>query len=226
MAGAKAKTHNPLATPERLSEHGSKAVKQVQKAAINEANESGKTFLKQLLGLELGGAPKAEQAKPKQETKPDTGGVIELFNALTHKPASAETKKHAGEKAPNIEAAMNYSRDIQKSSERASKSETHQMNQNVEEIKAELAKLVASSKVLKMEFAEIGVEQSHKDIGQYHTTFFEWMLIVIRQARQKVEDSGSWLNAVKGKGGKKGLDVTNMSMHQSGERTTIQNSAG
>ncbi|MBA3723492.1 MAG: hypothetical protein H0W89_01185 [Candidatus Levybacteria bacterium] len=225
MAGAKTKTHNSLAAHERLTEHGNKAVKEVQKAAINEANESGKTFLKQLLGLELVGTPKDNAVEVKQPEKKFTTSGIEIVDLFVFSNAKSE-KKASSEKAPNIEAAMNYSRDIQKSSEHSAKSETHQMNQNVEEIKAELAKLVASSKVLKMEFAEIGVEQSHKEVGQYHTTFFEWMLIVIRQAREKVEDSGAWLNVVKGKKGKKGLDVTDMSMHQSGERTTIQNSAG
>ena len=30
--------------------------------------------------------------------------------------------------------------------------------------------------------------------------FFEWMLAVIRAAREKVEDSNAWLGTVKGKG--------------------------
>lgn len=225
MAGAKAKTHNSAVSPERLKEPVTKAAQEVKKAAVGEASESGKTFLRQLLGLELGGAPKSEQAKQKQEAeKPHTGGVIELFNALTHT-QSAE-KKPSSEKAPRIEAAMNYSGEIRRSSERAAKSETREMSQEIQAIKAELNNLLASSKVLQMEFATVSLEQAPVNAGEYHKNFLDWMLIVIRQARQKVEDSGAWLNVVKGKRGKKGLDVTNMSMHQSGERTTIQNSAG
>jgi hypothetical protein len=225
MAGAKAKTQNSAVSPERLKEPVAKAAHEVKKATLNEATESGKTFLKQLLGLEIGGAPKSEHAAlKKEEAKPDTGGVIELFNALTHH-QSAE-KKPSSEKAPRVEAAMNYSGEVRRSSERAAKGETHELNQEIQAIKAELNNLLASSKVLQMEFATVSLEQAPVNAGEYHKTFLDWMLIVIRQARQKVEDSGAWLNVVKGKRGKKGLDVTNMSMHQSGERTTIQNSAG
>ncbi len=229
MAGAKQKTHSVAAAHERIGEQGAKLAKEARKAAVSEAGESGKTFLKQLLGLELGGASqKTEKHAPKKEDeKPDTGGVVELFNALTHKQNTE--KKSSGEKTPHIEAAMNYSREIAQSSERAVKSEKHTFRNEVEEIKAELQNLLASSKVLQMEFAEVAMEQAPVDAGEYHKTFFDWMLIVIRQARQKVEDSGAWLNAVKGKrSGKASTDfsIANGKMHQSGERTTIQNAAG
>jgi hypothetical protein len=102
-----------------------------------------------------------------------------------------------------VEAAMDYHHEIGKSREKASRTELSEMQRNIEEIKHELAKLVSSSQVLKLEFANIGVEQSGKNVGQYHLNFFEWMLAVIRTAREKVEDSGAWLGTVKGKGAKK-----------------------
>ncbi len=228
MAGAKQKTQGVAAAHERIGEQGAKLAKEARKAAVNEAGESGKTFLKQLLGLELAGAAqKSEKHDTKKEEKPDTAGVVEIFNALAHK-QSAE-KKPSSEKAPHIEAAMNYSREVAQNSERSVKSEKQAFRNEVEEIKAELQNLLSSSKVLQMEFAEVAMEQAPVDAGEYHKTFFDWMLIVIRQARQKVEDSGAWLSAVKGKrSGKATTDfsVANGKMHQSGERTTIQNAAG
>lgn len=201
MAGTKQKSNSAVAAHERLNEYVTKGADTLKKTATAEANESGKTFLKQLLGLEIGGASKkSEHAKPKQEeAKPYTGGIVELFNAAMH-----TEKKTSNEKSSHVEAAMNHSRDVIKSSERASKGEVREIKQNIQEIKAELNKLLASSKVLEMEFAEVSMEQAPVDAGEYHKTFFDWMLLVIRQARHKVEDSGAWLNTVKGKG--KGKD--------------------
>ena len=226
MAGSTTKIRSNTPNPhERLGEYGANVVQSVTQTATAEATESGKTFLEQLLGLNIKSKdkkPAAQAEQPKAEQKVSSGiDVIDLF-VFNSKP----TERVHAEKAPRIEGAMNYSRDIQKSSERASRSEMNQMNQNIQEIQNELKKLVSSSKKLQLTFAEVGVESTPKEVGSYHLNFFDWMLIVIRQAREKVENSGAWLTAVKGKGSKKGLDVTNQSMHQSGERTTIQNSAG
>jgi hypothetical protein len=230
MAGTKQKTHS-AAVHERIGETVNKGVQEARKATIGEAQESGKAFLKQLLGLEIGGGKqaKSEQPEAKQEKKTTTTG-IEIIDIFVAGKMTAE-KKTSKEKAPRIEAAMNYSGEIARSGERASKAEVREMNQNIQEIKAELNKLLASSKVLQMEFAEVSMEQTPVDSGKYHMNFFDWMLIVIRQARQKVEDSGAWLNTMKGKGKGRGkaktdFSIANGKMHQSGERTTIQNAAG
>ena len=232
MAGTKTKSQSHIPNPfERYIDSGSAVSKAVAKTAANEASESGKTFIEQLLGLNI----KSKDKEPKHadgassEQKVSSGlEVIDLFIFDKAKINASEKKDHK-EKAPRIEAAINYGAEIARSSERAAKSETHQMNQNIKEIQHELKQLLQSSKVLQMEFAEVAVEQAPVDAGQYHMNFFEWMLATIRQARHKVEDSGAWLNTVKGKGGKKGktnYDITNGAAHQAGERTTIQNSVG
>ncbi|HUQ85384.1 MAG TPA: DUF5660 family protein [Candidatus Limnocylindrales bacterium] len=103
-----------------------------------------------------------------------------------------------------IEAAIDYHRDIVRSSENISRTELQTMNSKVQQIKMELQALVASSKDLQMTFASVTVEQTTTNIGTYHENFFDWMINMIRDARKKVEDSGSWMNAAKGKGNKKG----------------------
>lgn len=231
MAGAKQKSNNALATPERIGEGVKKLATETKKAAINETAESSKTFLRQLLGLEIGGSkdkPKDNHVEVKQPEKKFTTTGIEIIDIFVSGQMTTE-KKDKKEKAPRIEAAMNYSGEIARSGERATKSEMREMSQNIQEIKAELNQLMASSKVLQMEFAELAMEQTPVDAGKYHVNFFDWMLIVIRQARQKVEDSGAWLSTVKGKGkgkGKGDYSIANGKMHQSGERTTVQNAAG
>lgn len=200
-SGAKRTIIDPLETGiESVHSIGKKASKQLK----SEATESGRTFLSQLLGLDShkkSPASHGESSPQKAEVSNiSTGGVIELVSFLTH----ADKPKAKAEKAPQIEAHMNHSRDMVKSSERASNNELREMNQNIQQIKAELSKLVASSHELKLKFADVGVDMATPTVGQYHLNFFEWMLAVIRSAREKVEDSGAWLGTVKGKGAKKG----------------------
>lgn len=231
MAGAKQKSNNALATPERIGDGVKQLATTTRKAVVNETAESSKTFLRQLLGLELGGSKdkaKSDHVEVKQPEKKFTTTGIEIIDVFVSGQMTTE-KKDKKEKAPRIEAAMNHSGEIARSGERATKSEMREMSQSIQEIKAELNQLLASSKVLQMEFAEMTMEQTPVDAGKYHVNFFDWMLIVIRQARQKVEDSGAWLSAVKGKRtgkAKTDFSIANGKMHQSGERTTIQNAAG
>lgn len=200
MSGTKGKSRQSVANPFEL---GKETVHSVKQATLQEAQETGKTFLSQLLGIDLKSSGKTASAERPQEevhAKPNGG---EIFNFANHQP-SEKAKAHA-EKAPKrqAEAAINYHREVATNRERASKSELRGMQQNVEQIKAELGKLIASSQVLKMEFASVTVEQSTENVGQYHLNFFEWMLAVIKSARQKVEESQSWVGTMKGKGAKK-----------------------
>lgn len=119
---------------------------------------------------------------------------------------------HASEKAPkpkrhDIQPGLeqyNYYREIVHSADTAQKQESYQMERQVEEILVEIQRLVSSSKVVEAEFATLAVEQKPKEVGKYHTHFFDWVLTTIRQARMKVEDSGAWLASMSGKKGKKG----------------------
>jgi len=177
--------------------------KNVAKGTLDEFEESGKTFLAQILGLDNKNSHHSQKAtQTEQDTHAQPHKNVEIFNLKNHQ--NAETPKAHTEKAHSrAEAAIDYHRDIVKSRERASKGETHEMQRNIEQIKVELSKLVASSHVLKLQFAEVSVEQSSTTVGEYHINFFEWMLTVIRSAREKVEDSGAWLGTVKGKGAKR-----------------------
>lgn len=158
----------------------------------------GTDFMNQLLGLNIGGK---SAEKSHEEPKTTTNGAIEIFSIFT-----AQKTKEAGkpaEKPKKAEsraaAAIEYHRDVVRSSEKASKKETGEMNQRAQEIMVEIRKLIQSSKGLEMQFARVAVETKPREVGQYHLNFFDWMLAVIRTARMKVEDSGAWLGTVKGK---------------------------
>ena len=67
----------------------------------------------------------------------------------------------------------------------------------------ELKRLAASSQELEIEFKDVVMTQNVVKPGKYHQGFFEWVLIVIRNARVRVEDAGAWLSVMHGKKGKK-----------------------
>jgi len=204
MSGTKSKSRQSFVDPFEL---GREAVHTVKNETVKEAQKDAKVFLSQLLGIDLDtqadNAPAAKSASTQEVVQTNTNSG-EIFDLAKHQPSSEKPKSHT-EKTPRrpIEAALDYHREVVKNREKASKTEMREMQRNIEQIKVELTKLVASSQVLKMEFASVSVEQSTNTVGQYHLNFFEWMLAVVRSARQKVEDSQSWIGTIKGKGAKK-----------------------
>ncbi len=117
--------------------------------------------------------------------------------SLHHKDTS---KRH--DIAPGLEQ-YSYYREVVRSSEQAQRKESYEQEQQVEQILVEIQRLVSSSKIVEAKFAAISMDQRPKEVGKYHTNFFEWVLIQIRTARMKVEDSGAWLASMSGKKGKK-----------------------
>ncbi len=188
MAGKKQKqsyTKNPLESVKELGSDFNEAIK---------ANLSSGTadLFSQLIDYSLPGSKK-------ESNKTNSDGSIDIFNA------SKQTQTHEEESKPEmrIEAAINYHGEIVRGSERSLKQMNNEVNRKVDEILKELKDLVASSKELEVEFAEVAITLDETQKGTYHVNFFEWMLIVIKQARQNVEDSGNWLNALKSKKGAK-----------------------
>jgi len=109
------------------------------------------------------------------------------------------------EKYKNAEPGINYHREIVQSSETSNRRQLSEMEQKFEQIHDELKRLVESSnKIVQEEFAGVTLESTPKEVGKYHVNFLEWMLFAIQTARQKVEDSGAWLSAMKSKKDKKG----------------------
>lgn len=208
------------ATHERLSEVGKTVAKDVKDVAVHEAGATGKAFIEQLLGIQLNGKTEAKKADTvhKSERAPRSGDIFDIITFTKN------TEYKGAEKKVHVEAHMNYTSEIARSSERANRVEMSELDRNIRQIQQELKELVHSSRILNNEFKTLTVEEAPPTIGDYHMKFFEWMLIVIRQAKAKVEDSGAWLSAVKGKGAKKGFwgmaKQHGTSFTLSGERTT------
>jgi hypothetical protein len=131
------------------------------------------------------------------------GFEYQLFVAKSsEKPANTD-KQEMKKPERRAEAAINYHAEIVQSGERLSRTETTEHQRQIEKIMHEIKKLVNSTKSLQMEFGHITVEEAPANPGKYYTSFFEWLLIMINQARQKIDDSGAWLREVGAKNSKK-----------------------
>lgn len=101
------------------------------------------------------------------------------------------------------EVAVEYKREILHGESRAIRKISQEIETKTQEILAEIKRLIQTTKEIQVEFREVAAEQRVVKPGKYHQSFFEWVLVVIRQARMKVEDSNVWLTAFKNKQGKK-----------------------
>lgn len=130
------------------------------------------------------------------------GGELKMGEEITLKAQEKTQDNPQPERKPAIAAAIEYHSEISRSSERMSRKESREIEYQIKEIMEELQRLVSSSdKIVQMQYADFSVGQSPVKAGAYHLNYFSWMLSVIRQARQKVEDSGAWMQVAKKKGG-------------------------
>lgn len=157
--------------------------------------EGVSTFWQQLLG----DYEKQTPQKPTGELKPGEDLVL-------GKKPSSEKRHPQKDKLKNLErvaAGIDYHREIQQAGEITTIREQREIQQALKEIQQELERLVSSSAMLQTEFRAVTTEQAPSKPGKYHLNFFQWMLSVIRIARQKVEDSGAWLTTIKSKKGQR-----------------------
>lgn len=186
--------------------HETESVSSSFRTAVNDAKDQvtplASDFFKQLLGLE---------EKVSSHIPAKKGEMVDLapgeaidFKALK-KQKSAESV-HAPEKPRHVD----YNREIVHGAETMNAREKREITQTIQEIKNELQRLVSSSALLQEEFKGVYMAPAPTTPGKYHQNFFEWVLIVLRQARMKVEDSGAWVSAMKGKGNKGKQDYWGM----------------
>lgn len=197
--------------PEVSYESGDNFGKKIKKEVKSQVKLAGEDFFAQLLQFnESQTAMGSNSNKPesKEKAKPSKKGVI--FDIASQLISERSILLSSGERSsekkakPNREAGIDYRGEILRSSERLSRKESSEHTRRTEQIMSEIRKLASSMKELQREFGQVSVDQAPVNPGTYYVNFFEWMLIMIKQARQKVEDSKAWLDTLKGKSKKKG----------------------
>lgn len=168
----------------------SKVVRSVSKTASNEISQDIKAAWEQLFGM----TPKSGEMREGEEIN-----FTQMKLAETKK-KEEEARK---EKKERVDSGFNYRSEILQAERRITREEGREIHVKIQQIVEELRTLTKTSKVLEVEFAEVVAQEAPVNPGKYHLNFFEWMLSIIRSARERVEESNSWLQAVTSKRGKK-----------------------
>lgn len=131
----------------------------------------------------------------------------------------------------HIETTAEHSKYVQEISGNANiQRESRENEQRIENLIVELRRLASSVQAVEkaVVLQAIGPGNAKQMKGKYYENFFEWMLLVVQDARRKVEDSGAWLQTMTSKSkGRQAVGKMKKSMNQllSGERTA-QNQSG
>lgn len=172
----------------------------------------------------------AESIKPQDTWMEDWLGIsgprtVEMKPGVAYNPQkAAELEKQPQPK----EAAIEYSRQILHTGEGQVQRENQESSQKIQMLIGELQRLAQSIAQIERTVIHQAIDPTAgKKTGKYYENFFEWMLMVVQDARRKVEDSGAWLSAMRGKP-KRGAQMqklmkTNMQVAMSGERTNANN---
>lgn len=160
-------------------------------------------FINQLLGLDFR-KKSSNDYTPTHEAEKFDPTKGEIFNITKLQILETKTQHLKNtEKANSTEhfrPGINYKEQLNRN---FSHQEIREITSRVDDIMGELRKLISSSKILQVQFAEATINQPPAEVGTYHVNFFEWLLSVIKIARQKVEDSSMWLQTINNKKSKK-----------------------
>lgn len=178
---SKLKRYNDLNPVEAFRQMG----EEVKNEAFDQGKEVGYDLWRQLLGSQ----------KEQTYNEQTSGDLIEGQDISFTK---------SQKKEQFIEAGIDYKSEILHFEKRKSQEANREIEQTMQQVLSELKQLIKSSKVLEIQFKQVAVETKPEKAGKYHVNFYEWLLSVIKSARTKVEDSSSWLTAIKSKTGKKG----------------------
>ncbi|KKR31643.1 MAG: hypothetical protein UT63_C0064G0025 [Candidatus Gottesmanbacteria bacterium GW2011_GWC2_39_8] len=136
------------------------------------------------------------------KTVSPTGFIDQLFGK--NQPKSEITKSWEDTLSPK-EKSQKKSNEVVVYSfhAREKTAEQNEMQKEVQEIlhalKQQVKLLEKSEKGLAKDLSKVTVESLPEKTGIYYLRFFEWLLVLIKQVRAKVEEGKTWLDCMQGK---------------------------
>jgi len=103
------------------------------------------------------------------------------------------------EKSRHIEDGINYTDEILHGEKRITHETEKALQYQIQEILVEIKQLANASAELQVQFKEVTSEQRIVKAGKYHINLFTFVLKLLRDARQKVESSGTFMSALHSK---------------------------
>lgn len=190
------KIKNPVQTFENQVEAWRDFPTSFGQTAKEETKNLAKDAWKQIAGL--------EEVVQKLSGELKAGQTVDIGQM-----EQAQTKQQAyedyPERTPYRQPGIDYHREFNSVREvRVIKEDTHQIQIRVDQILFELRNLTKGSQELAVQFEEVTMEETPVDAGTYHLNFFEWVFSVIQKARERIEESQTWLSLFKSKKKQKG----------------------
>lgn len=161
----------------------------IGKSVSEESKNLMSDLWKQMLNPDA--MPQKEANQPQTQKQGQKTGDLRPGEELSLK----EEKKLA-----HIEPGIDYSREIVHIEKKIQAQENQETKIRIQEIIVEIKKLTKSSKELEVKFKEVqAMERVPQNAGKYHANFVEWVLSMIRSAREKVDSTLSWTTALHSK---------------------------
>lgn len=109
------------------------------------------------------------------------------------KKKAAEEAAEKQEKKPQITSEfMDYKREVINAERVGDRKIEQQITSEMEQIRMELQKLAKTSKIVERTVKDAMADKAPVNPGKYHLNFFRFVLSVLREATQKLEDTASF----------------------------------
>ncbi len=170
------------------------AIKDLPGSIKRAAADEGKKVVADIWKQFLNPNPKsAENSNPENQE-------VSLHRKQGELTPGEEVDLRQEEQLAHVEPGIDYVREIVHAERKIQVKEEHETKVKIQEIIVEIRKLTSSSKELAIQFKDVEkMEQVPANAGKYHANFVEWMLSMIRGAREKVDNALSWTTALKSK---------------------------
>lgn len=174
------------------SEDSIEALKGLPGNVRNAVVAEGKNAVSDIWKMVLTPGSKTEKQNTQEKQK---GGELKPGEELDLRKKEEEKPQLAP-----IEPGINYAREILHGEKRIQTQNLQETKVKIQEIMIEIRKLTKSSKELSIQFKDVEkMEHVPENAGKYHANFVEWVLSMLRSAREKVDNTLSWTNALHSK---------------------------
>jgi len=170
------------------------AIKDLPRSIKKTAADEGKKIVADIWKQFLDPNPKNEQSSTQENQ------TVNAQKKQGELAPGEEVDLRQEKKLAHVEPGIDYVREIVHAERKIQAENSHETKVRIQEIIVEIRRLTNSSKELAIQFKDVEkMEHVPSNAGKYHTNFVEWVLSMIRGAREKVDNALSWTSTLKSK---------------------------
>lgn len=131
-----------------------------------------------------------EQIGLKPRRKPMSGEINLATGVQKTNQEATPSEVPMDRKVAQLHSIQNQEKEIFNAQKKATEA---QINKVMQELAAEVKQLQAQTSELAQEVKNVTVESMPSSVGKYHLNFFEWVITMLKDLRQRVSESRQWL---------------------------------